>query len=80
MVLETIDTRNRREVVFFTELGCVLRAADTEIELLEFVLTLSTTAFRGFNFSETTLQSVGRLLLEAEEISTVFGAPVDRQH
>ncbi len=79
-VLETIDREDTEVMAFFMELGHILREATTESELLEFVVTLSTTAFRGFSFSENTIQAIDRLLIEAEEISAVFAASFDKKH
>ena len=80
LVLETIDREDTEVAVFFIELGRILREARTEPELLEFVVTLSTAAFRGFSFSEATVQAIDRLLIEAEEISAVFVASFDKKH
>ena len=74
-VLETIDREDTEVMAFFMELGRILREATTE-----FVVTLSTTAFRGFSFSENTIQAIDRLLIEAEEISAVFAASFDNKH
>ncbi len=66
--------------VFFAGILDSLRNATNEEALLEVFINLSTTAFRGFVFSEAMVARVDVVLEQAEHIAHAFTASADVRH
>ena len=59
---------------FFTKIFTDLNQTETEEQLLELFIELSTTAFLGIPFDDISLAIIDEILQEAEQISAAFSA------
>ena len=80
-VLDAIDAdSNPMEASFFAGVNVRLQHMHDEADLAELFFELSSTAFRGFTFSDDQAALIDRLLLAAEEIAFALSAPDDTAH
>jgi hypothetical protein len=68
------------EASFFASLNVRLQHMDDEGDLAELFFELSSTAFRGFAFSDHQAALIDHLLRAAEEIAFALSAPDDNAH
>ncbi len=80
-LLDAIDTESHpMEASFFAGLNVRLQHMNDEGDLAELFFELSSTAFRGFAFSDHQAALIDRLLRAAEEIAFALSAPDDNAH
>lgn len=66
--------------VFFAQCLMQLRAVETEDELLEVFMKLSTTAFLGFVLSQNNVEKIDAVLAQAQNIATLFATEGGIEH
>ena len=80
-VLDDIDTDTHpMEASFFAGVNVRLQHMHDEGDLGELFFELSSTAFRGFAFSDQQAALIDQLLRAAEEIAFALSAPDDTAH
>ncbi len=65
---------------FFTNILVILVGLEHEEELLALFIELSTTAFQGFLFDETSWAMTDEVLAYAEQVAHAFTASEDESH
>lgn len=80
-LLASIDVDAKpMEAAFFADVNTRLHLMRDEGDLAELFFELSSTAFRGFAFTEDQAGLIDRLLGAAEEIAFALSAPDDAAH
>lgn len=74
------DESQTAEQGFFTVVLLSIRQMETDADLMNVFLELSTTAFQGFRFSEPQLRLIDRLLETAEDIALTLSVSSHQQH